>query len=92
MWISQFRHKKFPLRALWQHSFVLNTGLNQFPSRGLKPPVIIDLIPHTLILSGLAMRLPEEYLITKMVEPLDIFKRICIQLPEKIVDTAELSV
>ena len=38
------------------------------------------------------MRLPEEYLITKMVEPLDIFKGICIQLPEKIVDTAELSV
>ena len=48
MWISQFRREKFPLRALWQHSFVLKTGLGQFLSRGLRPPVIIDLVPHTL--------------------------------------------
>jgi hypothetical protein len=33
--------------------------LSQFPSRGLKPPVIIDLILHTLILFDVAMRLPE---------------------------------
>ena len=46
---SQFGRQKFPLRALTQHSYVLRTGLSQFQVRGLKPPVIFDLIPHPLI-------------------------------------------
>ena len=38
MWISRFRRQKIPPRALWQHCFVLRTGLGQFQKRGLIPP------------------------------------------------------